>query len=96
MTCEYGSLDLSSNQLVGGVPGTLGVAFPTAFASNCLANVTAAMYAGCELTERPGLVDLYVATNGGAWTVSAGWLSSLHPCSWFGVTCLTSSSGPVL
>ena len=59
------------------------------WASNCLVNVSN-QYTGCNLTERPALVDLFVATNSAptgwkSWTL---WLSGVHPCSgWFGVYC---------
>lgn len=33
------------------------------------------------------LVSLFESTNGPAWMVSAGWLETETPCSWFGVVC---------
>jgi parallel beta-helix repeat protein len=39
-------------------------------------------------TERSALEALYYATNGAAWTDSAGWLGPIGTeCSWHGVTC---------
>lgn len=37
--------------------------------------------------ECQALVALYNSTNGSAWVVKSGWLTSNTPCSWYGVTC---------
>ena len=40
--------------------------------------------------ERATLMDLYANTGGASWTRSDGWGSSSSPCSWHGVTCVSS------
>lgn len=48
---------------------------------------------GVSTDECHGLADLYVATNGAAWTDAGGWLTTRTPCTWYGVLC---DSGHVL
>ncbi len=44
--------------------------------------------AAIPAAERQGLIDLYNATNGAAWTNNTGWLGAAGTeCSWYGVTC---------
>ena len=88
-------LSLAGNQLVGTVPTVLS-RFPIAsstWSSNCLANASNP-YAGCDLTDRSGLVDVYCTTYGAGWKSSSTWLTSAHPCTWFGVGC-DSTTGPI-
>lgn len=46
-------------------------------------NVTEIPVGECE-----GLVAVYNSTNGPGWTNRDGWLQTLTPCSWFGVSCV--------
>ena len=39
------------------------------------------------LEECQVLVDLYTGTGGGEWKNNYGWLQSLTPCAWYGVSC---------
>ncbi len=89
---------VSFNQLVGTVPAALAARFPLnspVWSSNCLVNV-ASRFASCDMPERSALVDLYTSTNGYAWLSKSNWLSAVHPCSWFGVSCLVDGVGPVV
>ena len=80
-----------ANQLAGTVPTAL-TALPATSVStwggNCLVNVSG-RYPGCDVPERPALVDLYTATGGGSWATRTNWLSTtLGPCNgWYGVLC---------
>ena len=94
------TLRLSNNQLLGTVPAQLTTTFPVmsmTWSGNCIVNATATL-AGCDLAERSALLDFYTATHGGGWVVSTGWMTSAHPCSWYGVTCQAGSTiaGPVV
>ena len=40
-----------------------------------------------SLTQRYGLVSLFLATNGESWSDSTGWQTEASECNWFGVTC---------
>jgi hypothetical protein len=40
------------------------------------------------ITECTGLLALFNATGGEAWTTQTGWLTSTPPCDWYGVDCL--------
>ncbi|KAF5835289.1 hypothetical protein DUNSADRAFT_7614 [Dunaliella salina] len=59
--------------------------------------------APCEVAlQREALEKFYLATNGGSWLHSSGWLNDSLPCSsgpshccWEGVTCCTSALCPV-
>ena len=95
-----GSLRFGSNQLAGTVPSQLTTLFPptaAAWSLNCITN-SGALLSGCDLVERPALIDFYLSTGGPYWTLSSGWMSSTHPCTWYGVTCANGSttSGPVV
>jgi hypothetical protein len=45
-------------------------------------NVTEIPYTECRALEA-----LYNSTNGASWTNRTGWMTTLTPCSWYGVTC---------
>ena len=95
-----GSLRFGNNQLSGTVPSQLTVVFPvnsTTWASTCITNCNATL-AGCDLVERPSLIDFYLSTGGPYWTLSSGWMSSTHPCTWYGVGCSgrSTSAGPIV
>ena len=94
------NLRVGSNQLTGTVPLQLTTLFPvnsTTWASTCITNCNSTL-AGCDLVERQALIDFYLSTGGPYWTLSSGWMSSTHPCTWYGVTCANGSttSGPVV
>jgi hypothetical protein len=42
-----------------------------------------------EITERFILVEFYYSTEGDLWSTKNEWLSELHVCFWFGVSCST-------
>ena len=81
---------LGSTQLTGTLP--LGVAALLPLSSNVWNKtcVTGCLlqYSGCDLVERPALVDLYSGANGAGWLHNTGWLTTNNPCSWFGVMCI--------
>ena len=84
----------NTNQLTGSVPPGW-AQFPpssTAWSSTCLAGVFS-RFGGCDVPDRPALVDFYVSTNGRAWNHHDGWLTATDPCSWFGISCATNASG---
>ena len=90
----------ASNQLSGSLPTQLTTLFPAAsstWSSNCIANCSS-LLTGCDLAERAALADLYVSMGGPYWTVSSGWMSSTHPCTWYGLSCLGGSltTGPIV
>ena len=98
--CSAGNLLVGNNELNGTVPSQLSAKFPvnsTTWSSTCIANVSSPK-SGCDLMERPALVDLYASTSGPQWVNNNGWLSLSHPCMWYGVTCSGGStvSGPVV
>ena len=107
--CRYNAVEavisvdnfrLNYNQLTGTVPPELTSRWPTSsstWSNNCLANTTTTLR-GCDLPERPALVDFFVSTAGPTWLVSTGWMTSAHPCTWLGITCLGASltSGPIV
>ena len=95
-TCPHRLL-LGRNQLTGTVPPTLAPLFPPSSSSFAVTCVTGAagQYDGCSLPDRSALVDLYAATGGPGWLVSANWLSASHPCTWSGVSC-GGPAGPVI
>ena len=89
---QSSNLLLSNNQLTA-VPGAVAAAYPVSGASwinNCITGATTT-YNGCDLAERPALVELFVSTSATTarpgWTTSTNWLTSVHPCSWWGITC---------
>ena len=91
-----------SNQLSGTLPSNVAPLYPvgsSSWAYNCITGCTN-QFTGCDLSERTMLVDLFTSTNRSlaGWTVATGWLSSAHPCTWFGVTCAAASltTGPVV
>ena len=93
-------MSFAHNQLSGTVPSGVTSAFPagsTTWSSNCIVNGSASL-SGCDLVERAALIDLYMSTGGPSWTMSSGWMSGSHPCSWYGVGCLggSTTSGPVV
>ena len=98
--CSASKINFSGNQLTGTVPASLTGVFPvnsSIWSSNCMVNTTTSV-AGCDMNERPALIDLYVSTAGPGWTVNTGWLTTSHPCTWFGVTCYggSTTTGPVV
>ena len=95
-----GNMRFANNQLSGTVPTQLTGLFPASSAtwsSNCVVN-NSALLSGCDIVERSALTDLYTSTGGPYWTVSSGWMSSAHPCTWYGVGCAggSTTSGPVV
>ena len=100
LAASAGNLRMGNNQLTGTVPSQLASVFPansTAWASTCITN-SSALLSGCDLVERPALIDFYLSTGGPYWTLSSGWMSSTHPCTWYGVGCSgrPTSTGPVM
>jgi hypothetical protein len=46
-------------------------------------------------SECAALASLYNDTNGQGWNIDSGWMASMTPCSWYGVTCASEEfSGP--
>ena len=94
-------MKFASNQLSGSVPTQLtSISFPAGSAtwtSNCIVNCSS-LLTGCDLVERSALTDFYIATSGPYWTVNSGWMTSTHPCTWYGVKCSggSTTSGPVV
>ena len=92
------SLNFTSNQFTGTVPSVLSALFPASSATwslNCITNCVN-QYPNCSMPERQALVDLYSSTFGPGWTTNTNWLTKTNPCSWYGVTCTTASSGAVV
>ena len=86
-----GNAFFGTNQLTGAVPDGLTGAFPmasTAWSGNCIVNATGRL-AGCDLPDRPALVELFTATGGTGWLNRTLWLSgAVDACSgWVGVQC---------
>ena len=78
-----GVLALRINDLDNCLPDNDGSIVLQAQAGINCANVTE-----IPSTECNALVTLYNSTNGPNWLDHTGWLSTLTPCSWFGVNCL--------
>ena len=98
--CRPDTLLLNNNQLTGTVPTQLATMYPvnsTSWSSTCMLNVSQPN-AGCDLAERDALVDLYVSTGGLHWIAGSQWLTTSHPCAWFGVGCAggSTANGPVV
>jgi Leucine-rich repeat (LRR) protein len=76
--------------LVGGLP--LQAAGASAAPAPQQTSYDCSVIAQITLTECQALVALYNATAGSSWTIRTGWLSTLTPCSWYGVTCSAGNS----
>ncbi|MGC1379292.1 MAG: hypothetical protein WA821_23880, partial [Anaerolineales bacterium] len=67
--------------------------FPAPQAQAALAKPLAGTFTTCAaqtqipVAECGALVALYNSTNGAGWTDHTGWLQTVTPCSWAGVTC---------
>ncbi|MEZ4713946.1 MAG: Calx-beta domain-containing protein [Caldilineaceae bacterium] len=77
-----GSVNSSSNPLSIVMDGDKAVTATFAPTTFSCSNMTEIPASECE-----ALVQLYIRTNGVAWANHTGWLATLTPCSWFGVTC---------
>ena len=85
------NLLFNNNQLSGPLPTAVAAVYPagsSTWSNTCVVNCST-VYAGCDLSDRAALVDLFVATNVSdlGWIVSTNWLTPAHPCSWNGVIC---------
>ena len=49
--------------------------------------IHAAIVDGQSQSQKEILRDFYVSTNGGGWTTSTNWMTNVHECQWYGVTC---------
>ena len=70
------TVSFANNQLTGSLPAAVNLQFPVttgSWSGTCIVNATSPP-AGCDLFERPALVDLFIATNTTGWLNATGWL----------------------
>jgi hypothetical protein len=66
----------------------LGLAFfPTSELSGAMQTGFCDAVSEIPTMECQALESLYASTNGAGWIVQTGWLDTLTPCSWYGITC---------